>query len=78
MEKKVGEFEVISVDGAKYVIYEWKKRIDNTNLGSASRTHSLPQLATLRTSDGLKVSPSGEGKFHILDLDIICEKIEKE
>jgi len=77
MADKVGEFEVISDNGKRYIVYEWKERIYTDNLSSKTKTYIHAKLSNLRTSEGYDVSPIGKDKYHIIDIDIICTKIQK-
>ena len=78
MEDIVDTFEIISSEDKNYVVNVWKKRIYIDTLSSSSKKYIYGKLATLKTEDGYIVNQTDDRKFHILELDIECEKVKSE
>jgi hypothetical protein len=69
-EVKVGEFVAHDEDGTAETVFVFRKKIDTSNMRTGPGT-SLSRLATLKTSDGLLVNPTGEFTYKIVGTDRI-------
>jgi hypothetical protein len=64
-EVKVGKFVAYDDDGSAVVILVFRKLIDTTNMRTGPGT-TFSNLASLRTADGLPVSPGDAVTYEVV------------
>lgn len=73
MERKTDEFTVLTDDGQHYLIYEYTNYI---NVGTFEDPKAIiPDLKSLRTSNGMAVNVVGDGIYKIVPIDSIARRI---
>ncbi len=72
--KAVEQFTIKSEDGAAFQVTAWAKEISTTHMGNTSPTSMPSSLARLETAEGYTVSPTDDGKFLVVELNLLCEK----